>query len=157
MSDTNSDAAERARQSAELHASIDASSRTSPEADQFMAGFQEARRLAPPENSVLRLNPNIQACIRTALSSLDRDIEVQGTVPVIRLRALFAEDGSAEHTRHGSDPITDSLPVRYCNACHKSTGRTVPFWLACGPNVVQIDMCGGCADRYILEEMAVPQ
>ena len=143
-----------ARESAAIHAAIDRLSRSNPALDQYEAECREARRLAP-HNRFLRKNPNIDAAIRIAMRSVDRDLEAQGPVPVIRLRPAPSE-GAAEHTRVGRKPVADRYPQRYCLACNKPTSQTVPFWYHCGPNVLQIDMCGGCADRCIFQG-AVPQ
>lgn len=149
---------ELARLSVEHHAALDAAARIpSPEVDQYDAEWAQARRLAPRENSILRSNPKIQAAIHLALTHIDRDAEpATGPVPVIRPKP-FLTDGSTEHTRNGTHPIEDRVPIRDCAACFEKTSTTLPFWLPAGRNIVQIDMCGSCADHFVLDVGAKTQ
>ncbi|MET4781862.1 hypothetical protein [Glaciihabitans sp. UYNi722] len=142
---------ELARLSVEHHARLDA--QASPLADQFDAEWAEvvrARLVAPRENKFLRDIDEIREVLRIGYASRDRNVEATtGPIPVIRLRPFFHTDGSVEYERAGSDPISNDAPIRYCHACDEKTPNSLPFWIAYGACVIQLDFCDKCAEYYL--------
>ena len=136
-----------------MHASTD--TLVNAMTDQLEAETAEARRLAP-HNRFMRAHPVIGPMITDAVTHLDGEIEAHGTVPIIRARdALSAH--TTELTRTGTVPIASRACVRYCDVCRNAQAILVPFWVAFGFYIVQIEMCGACADQYIFEHGATPQ
>ena len=127
-----------------LHATTDPS--INALADQIESERDEAKRLAP-HNRFFLSDPRIKPMLHHALAGLDAN-EAKGAVPVIRCGSAFGGP-STEHTRNGTSPITSRAPVQYCNVCGAYISSAVPFWVARGQYVVQIDMCGLCADEYV--------
>lgn len=134
-----------------MHASTDAL--VNSVADQTEAEAAEARGLAP-HNRFFMNDRRIRAMLEHALRGLD-DSEAKCAVPVIRCGAAFGGP-STQHMRNGTSPIGTLAPVQYCNVCSNPVNCTVPFWVARGRYIVQVDMCGTCADEYVLIG-AVPQ
>ena len=136
-----------------MHASTD--TQVNSMTDQLEAETAEARRLAP-HNRFMRAHPVIGPMITAAYTRLDGERKADGTVPIIRARdALSAH--TTELTRTGTEPIASRACVRYCDVCNNAQAILVPFWVAFGQYIVQIEMCGACADQYIFEHGATPQ
>jgi hypothetical protein len=137
-----------------LHAAIADSQRHSPVVDQMEAEVAGAIRAAP-RNRFMRDDPWLAYRIADAITHLDHQVDV-GVVPVIRLRAA-ASDKSIAHPRNGQHPLISTVPVRYCNKCGDPHPTLVPFWVAFAQFVVQIELCGTCADVAITDHGATPQ
>ncbi|TFC84490.1 hypothetical protein [Cryobacterium sp. TMT3-29-2] len=125
--------------------------------DQLEAEVDEARRLAP-HNRFMRAHPGIGPMIIDAVTHLDGRQEANGDnpVPIVRARdALSAH--TSELTRTGTVPIASRACVRYCDVCNNAQAILVPFWVAFGQYIVQIEMCGLCADYFVFNYGASPQ
>ncbi|TFC06749.1 hypothetical protein [Cryobacterium mannosilyticum] len=125
--------------------------------DQLEAEIAEARRLAP-HNRFMRAHPVIGPMIIDAVTHLDGGRVANGDnpVPIIRARdALSAH--TSELTRTGTVPIASRACVRYCDVCNNAQAILVPFWVAFGQYIVQIELCGECADSHICDYGASPQ
>lgn len=149
---------------AELHAAVDRASRENPDTiaflDQWDAILRNTLARAGKNAQVMALavDPTIQDLIRYALERRAGE-HVETVAPVVRFEPTGMCVASHEHERHGDRPITDRYPVVYCNLCGQAVAgmAATPFWYPAGRVIVQIDMCGDCADDYIFNRGHVPQ
>ena len=133
---------------------IDESSRWSPAADALEAECRDALTLAP-HNRHMRAHDWLSSCITGAVARLRGDSAANGVVPIIRAKGTDAP--TSERTRHGNAPLRQAGVVSCCLSCSQSSGALIPFWVAMGQYVVQLDLCGSCADEQIMTFGAVPQ
>lgn len=112
------------------------------DADQLVAEVDEARRLAPPENDFLR--DELATVVHRALVSMDESHDFEGTAPVLVASPFGYSPSSTERTRRGSAPVIRGA-VCACHGCGQSRAGSVPFWLALGRHILQIDLCGSCS------------
>lgn len=138
----------------QLREVIDESSRWSPAADAFDAECRDALTLAP-HNRHMRDHYWLGSCVTGAVARLDDDSAANGVVPIIRARGTDAP--TWERTRHGNAPLRQAGVVSNCLSCNQSSAALVPFWVAMGQYVVQVDLCGPCAKEQIMTLGAVPQ
>lgn len=123
-------------------------------ADQEEAELHEARRLAP-HNRFMLSDSRTSAFLDCVLKYRDPDAPLaEGPAPILWSAGLGSR--SVEVERIGSKPFDSRLPVRHCNACNEGMIRSVPFWVARAHYVVQVELCGTCAQEFVLLG-AVPQ
>jgi hypothetical protein len=122
-------------------------------ADQLEAERREARSLAPYNRFFLN-DPRLTPILEHALRGLDEHV-AEGPVPIIWCPMGLAAP-SREYTRDESTPISSAAPVRYCNVCWKPTRLTVPFWVARGQYIVQVDACDSCS-LDLMDKGAIPE
>lgn len=126
--------------------------------DQMEAAASLARRLAP-HNRQFFDDPRLRDAMTLALGRLpdSADLDGFGLVPVLCWRGDSGDD-STIYERHGTQPITSTRPIEWCSSCRDSISSSalVPFWVARGELIVQLDLCSPCATERIFAG-AVPQ
>lgn len=134
-----------------LHAAIAA--RNSPEADQMDAEALHARQVAPHNQPMRDPETVIGQQIRKTLARRS-DVRAPGPAPVIRCRNDGGE--TSERERHSNNPLPQAQTVAWCITCNESSACLVPFWVAVGRFIVQVDLCPVCTVSAI-DSGAVPQ
>ena len=117
--------------------------------DQILAEYAEAERLVPRGQN-RRLATRCRVTTVHAVARADTD-STTGTVPIIRCPAL---EHAEAHSRSGVSPVTGNATVEYCNLCGSPMSATLMtgFWVNCGRDVAQIDLCVTCA-KYAIDEL----
>ncbi|MBH0053767.1 hypothetical protein I6E74_06225 [Salinibacterium sp. SWN139] len=96
------------------------------------------------------------ARIADAMTHLDGDLAIN-PVPIVRCRNLRF-DSAHERDRKDQSPLARASVIENCVKCNVSTNAAlVPFWVAFGQYIVQVDLCGSCAEIAIFEHGAVLQ
>jgi len=126
--------------------------------DQMEAAASLARRLAP-HNRQFFDDPRLRDAMTLTLGRIadSADLDQFGPVPVLCWRGDSGDD-STVYERHDTRPIKSTRPIEWCSACHETANSStlMPFWIARGELIVQLDLCSPCATDRIFAG-AVPQ